>query len=71
MVFERGGRVELTIEIRRTTAPDVSKGFLLRCRALRAREAYVVHGGTEEWSMRDSVTAISLGSPIKRLAAAR
>jgi predicted AAA+ superfamily ATPase len=71
LVFERGGRVELAIEIKRTTAPDVSKGFLLGCRALRSRDAYVVHGGTEEWSMRDGVTAISLGGLMKRLADAR
>jgi predicted AAA+ superfamily ATPase len=67
LVFERGGRLELAIEIKRTTSPDVSKGFVLGCRALRARDAYVVHGGTEEWPMRDGVTAISLVSLMKRL----
>ncbi len=60
LVFERGGKVELAIEIRRTTAPSVSRGFRLACTTLRPSEAYVVHGGTEEWPMADSVKAISL-----------
>lgn len=70
LVFERGGRVELAIEIKRTTAPEVSKGFRLACAALRPRHAYVVHGGTDEWPMRDGVTAISLVGLMKRLESA-
>lgn len=68
LVFERGGKVELAIEIKRTTAPDLSKGFRLACEALRPRSAFVVHSGTEEWPLRDRVTAISLGGLMKRLA---
>ena len=67
LVFERGGRVELAIEIKRTTAPDVSKGFRLACAALRPRNAYVVYGGADEWPMSDGVTAISLAGMMKRL----
>jgi len=70
LMFERGGRVELAIEIKRTTAPEVSKGFRLACAALRPRHAYVVHGGTDEWPMRDGVTAISLVGLMKRLESA-
>jgi hypothetical protein len=67
LVFERGGRVELAIEIKRTTAPEVSKGFRLGCEALRPRMAYVVHGGADEWAMRGAMTAISLRGLMKRL----
>jgi uncharacterized protein len=68
LVFERGGRVEMAIEIKRTTAPEVSKGFRLACAALRPRAAFVVHGGADEWPMRDNVTAITLTGLVKRLA---
>jgi predicted AAA+ superfamily ATPase len=71
LVLERGGRVEIAVEIKRTTAPDVSKGFRLACAALRPRAAYVVHGGTEEWPMKDGVGAISLGGLMERLKGAR
>lgn len=71
LVLERGGRVELAIEIKRTTSPDVSKGFRLGCEALAPRAAFVVHGGQDEWPMRDGVTAISLRKLMKRLAAPR
>ena len=71
LVFERGGAVELAIEIKRTTAPDVSKGFRLACAALKPREAYVVHGGVDEWGMRDGVTATSLGRLMRQLRRSR
>ena len=71
LVFERGGAVELAIEIKRTTAPDVSKGFRLACAALKPREAYVVHGGVDEWGMRDGVTATSLGRLMRYLRRSR
>ena len=67
LVFERGGRVELAIEIKRTTAPDVSKGFRLGCAALQPRAAYLLHSGTEDWPVRDGVTAVSLKRLMKRL----
>ena len=70
LVFERGGRVEFAIEIKRTTAPEVSKGFRLGCEILRPRAAVVVHSGDDEWPMRDGVTAISLDAMVKRLRAA-
>ena len=60
LVFERGGRVEMAIEIKRTTAPEMTKGFRLGCEALRPRAAYVVHGGSDEWPMGHGATAISL-----------
>ena len=71
LVFERGGRVEVAIEITRTTAPDVSRGFRLGCAALRPRAAYVLHSGEDEWPLRDGVTAISLRGLMERLAAPR
>jgi predicted AAA+ superfamily ATPase len=67
LVLESGGRVEIAVEVKRSTAPEVSKGFRLGCAATRARQRYVVHGGSDEWPMGDNVTAISLQALAQRL----
>lgn len=71
LVFERGGRVEMVVEIKRSTAPTVSKGFRLACDDLSPDAAYVVHSGIESWPMPGNVTAISLVGLMQRLADAR
>ena len=68
LVFERGGRVEMAIEIKRTTAPTVSKGFRIGCADLKPKAAYVVHGGSESWPMGGGLTAISLPALMRKLA---
>ena len=67
LVFERGGRVEVAVEIKRSTAPEVSRGFHLACADLAVPERFVVHGGPEEWPMPQGVTAISLRGMVDRL----
>ncbi|WP_310570880.1 ATP-binding protein [Gemmatimonas sp.] len=71
LVFERGGRVEFAIEIKRSTAPTVSRGFREGCHDLSPRAAFVVHGGSDEWPMGGDVTAISLSALMQRLRDAR
>jgi len=68
LVLERGGRVEMAIEIKRSSAPTVSKGFRIGCSDLQAKAAYVVHSGDATWPMGDGVTAISLKGLVRRLA---
>jgi predicted AAA+ superfamily ATPase len=67
LVLERGGRVEMAIEIKRSTAPAVSKGFRIGCADLRPKAAFVVHGGSATWPMGGGVTAISLVDLTRRL----
>jgi predicted AAA+ superfamily ATPase len=68
LLFERGGSVDMVIEIKRSTAPTLSRGFNLARHALKPRETYLVHGGTESWPMADGVTAIGLRELMRRLA---
>lgn len=68
LIFERGGRVEMAIEIKRSTAPTVSKGFRIACDDLAPKSAYVVHGGAETWPMPGNISAISLTQLMNRLA---
>ena len=67
LLFERGGVVEMAIEIKRSTAPTVSKGFHLACEVLAPKSRYVVHGGAETWPLSSNVTAITLAELAKRL----
>ena len=67
LVLERGGRVDAVVEIKRSSAPVVSKGFRIACEDLSPRAAYVVHGGDEEWPMGGNVTAISLAVLAQRI----
>jgi hypothetical protein len=68
LLFERGGAVDMVIEIKRSTAPTLSRGFNLARQALKPREAYLVHGGTDSWPMAGGVTAIGLRELMRRLA---
>jgi predicted AAA+ superfamily ATPase len=68
LVFERGGTVEIAIEIKRSSAPTLSRGFNLARQTLEPRKAYLVHGGVESWPIAGGVTAIGLGDLMKHLA---
>ena len=67
LLFERGGTVEMAIEIQRSTAPVVSKGFRLACDLLRPKARYVVHGGDETWPLEKDITAVTLQELARRL----
>jgi uncharacterized protein len=67
LVFERAGRVEMMIEIKRSSAPELSKGFRLAQDVLRPKQAYLVHPGSDAWPAAKSVTAISVAGLMQRL----
>jgi predicted AAA+ superfamily ATPase len=69
LLFERGGRVEMAIEIKRSTAPVLSRGFHTARAVLNPDKAYVVHGGDDTWPLEDGITAISLPALMQSLAA--
>ena len=67
LLLERGGRIELAVEIKRSTAPAVSRGFRSACAVLKPRAAYIIHGGAGEWPVDETVTAIGLAEFLGRL----
>ncbi|MBX9929903.1 MAG: ATP-binding protein [Gemmatimonadaceae bacterium] len=67
LVLERGGVVEFAIEIKRSTAPELTKSFRLACDALRPKSAYIIHGGEDEWPMGQNIRATSLRHLMARL----
>jgi predicted AAA+ superfamily ATPase len=71
LVFERGGRVEMVMEIKRTSAPKVSSGLRIACEDLQPAQAFVVHGGDGQWPMGNGVMAISLLDMMQLLSSSR
>jgi predicted AAA+ superfamily ATPase len=48
------------VEIKKTTAPKLSKGFHIACDDLNPARKYVVYGGNESFQMKEGITAIPL-----------
>jgi uncharacterized protein len=68
LVFERGGRVEMAVEIKRSSAPVLSRGFHSACEVLKPKEGYLLHGGNESWPIAKGITAIGLPELLRHLA---
>lgn len=68
LLFERAGKPEIAIEIKRSSAPALSRGFHGARETLKVKESYLVHGGTDTWPENDGVTAIGLVELMRRLA---
>jgi predicted AAA+ superfamily ATPase len=67
LVLERGGVVEMVVEIKRSSAPVVSAGLHAAMAVLTPRRAFVVHGGEGTWPMAGGVTAIPLATLAAQL----
>jgi uncharacterized protein len=65
LVFEVAGRVALAIEIKRSSAPIVPKGFYIACDDLDAQRRILVHSGSDSWQMGEGIEAMSLIDAIK------
>lgn len=70
LVFERGGRVEMIIEVKRSSAPVPSAGFHRVIAALSPAASFVVHGGTDTWPIAPGVQAVPVGELVRRLRSA-
>jgi predicted AAA+ superfamily ATPase len=68
LLFERGGKPEIAIEIKRSSAPTLSRGFHSARDALKVKESYLVHGGSDSWPEGEGVTAIGLVELMRKLA---
>jgi uncharacterized protein len=64
LVLERGGKPIAAIEIKRSSAPVVSKGFRIACDDLGVQARYIAYSGTTRFPMVEGVMAM----PIDQLA---
>ena len=67
LVFERAGQPEMAIEIKRSSAPSVERGFHIACEDLEVKQRYVVYPGTENFPLRTGVQAMGLKSLVEKL----
>ena len=55
------------IEIKRSSAPVLSKGFYLGCGDIKATRRMVVHAGEDTFGLGDGVEAVSLPGALAAL----
>ena len=60
LVIEQGVRQRVAIEIKRSLAPSVSKGFHVGCEDITATRRYIVYPGTEQYPVSNGVTVMPL-----------
>jgi predicted AAA+ superfamily ATPase len=55
------------IEIKRSSAPVLSKGFHIACADISARQKFVVYSGEQTFSIGDGIKVISLKDMMRLL----
>jgi len=55
------------LEIKRSAAAKVSRGFYLACDDLQPSQRYVLHPGSDTWPINENTEAIALGTLCERL----
>jgi len=66
-VLEFSGMEKWAIEIKRSSAPSLSKGFYIACDDIKADRRYVVYAGKDTFPLGDGATAISLPALMQEL----
>ena len=67
LVLEFGVNERWAIEIKRSAAPSISKGFYIACDDIKAAQKFVVYSGQDSFSMGQEVRAISLYDLMEKL----
>lgn len=67
LVIEQGLRQRVAIEIKRSLAPSVSKGFHLGCEDIKATHRYIVYPGTEKYPISNGLIVMPLVDSMTEL----
>jgi len=67
LILEFPGGAKWAIEIKRNSAPSVSKGFYSGCEDIKHDRRFVVYSGLESFPMGEGITAISLTNLMQEL----
>ena len=67
LVLEFPGGPKWAIEIKRSSAPSISKGFYSACEDINPSRRFVIYSGLESYPMGQDVTAISLPNFMQEL----
>jgi uncharacterized protein len=60
LLLESGGKPVMALEVKRSSAPSLDKGFAIACDDLGIDRRYVVYPGQERFALRHGAQAISL-----------
>lgn len=67
LVIEQGSRRRIAIEIKRSLAPSVLKGFHLGCEDINATHRFIVYPGTEQYPVSNHAIVIPLAETMTAL----
>jgi predicted AAA+ superfamily ATPase len=67
LILEFSGQEKWAIEIKRSSAPALSKGFHIACEDIRADRKFVVYSGIDRFSLGEKITAISLADLMQEI----
>ncbi len=68
LVLEMGGGEIWAVEIKRASAPRVSRGFHIACEDVKPTRKLVVHGGDQSYPLRADIEAVTLEDVCSELA---
>ena len=71
LLLVQGERPIMAIEVKRSTAPAISRGFGLACDDLSVEQRWAVYPGTERFAVRQGAQAVGLVELAQRLAQAQ
>ena len=64
LLLEKGGRPEIAIEVKRSSAPSPGKGFSQACDDLEISQRYVLYPGLERFGLRHGAEAIGMAELV-------
>ena len=67
LILQRVGKPFIAVEIKRSSAPTVAKGFRLACDELAVERRYVVYAGGERYPMGGGLEAVPLLALVQEL----
>jgi predicted AAA+ superfamily ATPase len=67
LVIEKNSKERYAIEIKRSQAPSVSKGFHLGCEDIKATKRFIVYPGKERFPVSKEITAIPIMDMMNEL----
>lgn len=67
LVLDFSGNEKWAIEIKRSSAPTLSKGFYIACEDIKADKRYVIYSGQERFTLSEGVIAVSLPDLMQEL----
>ena len=65
LVFEKGGKPLIGIEIKRSAAPKIGQGFRIACDDLKIEHRIVVSAADEPYRAREDIEVHSLPSAVE------